>query len=614
MEPGENKGPFQTYTVEQFMKTVTVAGGSFNKDETKLLVSSNESGVFNIYSLDMATGERAAITDSQDTTYALSYFPKDDRILFMRDRGGNELYHIYMRQPDGTITDLTGDAEVRETFVGFHPEEPFFYTLCNRRNPSFMDLYRYDNQTLERSLVYQSTKNMTIGDISYNGRWLTLERPITRQQTELYLLDLEKGGEPVRLHDETVANYGSLAFDREDQYLYYGTNQGHEFYYAMRYALDTGKHEVVRKEDWGLESLSFSRKGTYLSTLFNWDGSTRLEIKNVKTGEPLTLPDLPAGELSGIVFSPSEKWMRFHLVADNAPSNLYLYNLASKELKRLTNNLNPEINENHLVHSTLVRYPARDGLEIPGYLYRPVNATADAPVPALVMVHGGPGGQSRPVFNAYLQFLVNHGYAVFNVNNRGSSGYGKTFFAADDGKHGKEPLWDCIDARDYLRSQDWVDGNRIGIIGGSYGGYMTLAALAFEPESFEVGIDIFGVTNWLRTLRNIPPWWEAQRQALYKELGNPDTQEEMLRAISPVFHGDKITKPLLVLQGANDPRVVREESDDMVQAIRENGGEVEYIVFDDEGHGFSKNKNRITGWNAVLKFADKHLKNKDRNF
>jgi dipeptidyl aminopeptidase/acylaminoacyl peptidase len=225
-----------------------------------------------------------------------------------------------------------------------------------------------------------------------------------------------------------------------------------------------------------------------------------------------------------------------------------------------------------------------------------------------VWVHGGPGGQTRKGYNAQIQYLVNHGYVVLGINNRGSSGYGKTFFTADDQKHGREPLWDCVEAKKYLSGLPYVDSERIGIIGGSYGGYMVLAALAYQPDVFDVGVDIFGVSNWLRTLQNTPPWWESFKQALFKEMGDPVKDEAMLREISPVFHADKIAKPLLVLQGANDPRVLKAESDDIVAAVKKKGVPVEYVVFDDEGHGFTKKKNQLTGYQATLEFLDKHLK------
>jgi len=225
-----------------------------------------------------------------------------------------------------------------------------------------------------------------------------------------------------------------------------------------------------------------------------------------------------------------------------------------------------------------------------------------------VWVHGGPGGQTRTGYSGVIQYLVNHGYVVLGVNNRGSSGYGKTFFAADDLKHGREPLWDCVEAKKYLASLGYVDTSKIGIIGGSYGGYMVLAALAFRPEEFVAGVDLFGVSNWLRTLESIPPYWEAARKALYKEIGDPATDKENLKAISPLFHTDKINKPLMVLQGKNDPRVIKPESDEIVDAVKKKGGIAEYVVFDNEGHGFTKKANEIRGYKAILDFLDKYLK------
>ena len=245
-------------------------------------------------------------------------------------------------------------------------------------------------------------------------------------------------------------------------------------------------------------------------------------------------------------------------------------------------------------------------------LYRPHSASADNPVPALVWVHGGPGGQSRKGYRAIIQHLVNHGYAVLAVNNRGSSGYGKTFYHMDDKKHGDVDLKDCVWGRRYLESLDWIDGSKVGIIGGSYGGYMVAAALTFEPDAFDVGIDVFGVTNWLRTLSNIPPWWESFKESLYDELGDPATDEERLHRISPLFHASNITKPLLVVQGANDPRVLQVESDEIVEAVRNNDVPVEYVIFPDEGHGFKSKANRITASDKYVEFLGIHLKGQER--
>ena len=261
----------------------------------------------------------------------------------------------------------------------------------------------------------------------------------------------------------------------------------------------------------------------------------------------------------------------------------------------------------HMVEGVVVRFSSYDGVEIPGILYQPKNASAANPVPALVWVHGGPGGQSRKGYSAAIQHLVNHGYAVYQINNRGSSGYGKTFYHLDDLKHGEADLGDVVASREFLSSFEWINGDRVGIIGGSYGGYMVAAALAFEPESFDVGINIFGVTNWVRTLESIPPWWGSFRTALFAELGDPSTDKDRLTAISPLFHAEKIIKPLLVVQGANDPRVLQVESDELVERVMANEVPVEYVLFDDEGHGFRKRINRVTASEAYLSFLEKHL-------
>jgi dipeptidyl aminopeptidase/acylaminoacyl peptidase len=306
--------------------------------------------------------------------------------------------------------------------------------------------------------------------------------------------------------------------------------------------------------------------------------------------------------------SPDEKMLAFQLDSSRSPNNLWVYAFGSKAPVRLTDTMSKAIDPEDLVEAQVVRFKSFDGMEIPNIFYKPLQASPQTKVPALVWVHGGPGGQTTRTYNAGLQYLVNHGYVILGINNRGSSGYGKTFNTADDHKHGREPLWDCVAGKKYLQGLPYVDAGRVGIIGGSYGGYMVLAALAFQPEEFAVGVDIFGVSNWLRTLKSVPPWWESFREALYQEIGDPAKNEQMLKDISPLFHADKIKKPLLVIQGANDPRVIKPESDDIVQAVQKNKVPVEYVVFPDEGHGFTKKKNEVEAYSRMLNFLDQHLK------
>jgi dipeptidyl aminopeptidase/acylaminoacyl peptidase len=302
--------------------------------------------------------------------------------------------------------------------------------------------------------------------------------------------------------------------------------------------------------------------------------------------------------------------MAFYVNADRSPNDLHVLEMASGKPARLTRSLNPEIDAGDLVDTQVVRFTARDGMTIPNILWKPHQATASRKAPALVLVHGGPGGQATRGYSAISQFLANHGYVVLDINNRGSSGYGKTFFTADDKKHGREPLWDCVDAKKFLSTLPYVDADRIGIMGGSYGGYMVLAALAFQPDVFDVGVDLFGISNWVRTLESMPAWWGAQRAALLAEIGDPQTDRQMLMDVSPLFQAKRIRKPLMVLQGANDPRVIKAESDDIVAAVKKNGVPVEYVVFANEGHGFTRRENQIQGYGSVLTFLDRHLKDR----
>ena len=341
----------------------------------------------------------------------------------------------------------------------------------------------------------------------------------------------------------------------------------------------------------------------------NEDAKTSIKLFDLQSNKQLDLPEFKGGSISSVSISKSEKLIRLTVSTSSSPSNLYVYNIETEKLTKLTNSLNPEINQDDLVEGEVVRYKSFDGLEIPAIFYKPHNASVSNKIPALVWVHGGPGGQSRLSYFALIQYLVNHGYAILAVNNRGSTGYGKTFNKMDDKNHGDLDLKDCISGKDYLASTGFVDMNRVGIMGGSYGGYMVMAALTFAPEEFAVGVNIFGVTNWLRTLKSIPPYWESFREALYAELGDPFSSDSTrLYNISPLFHANNVTKPLMVLQGANDPRVLQVESDEIVAAVKSNGVPVEYVLFDDEGHGFVKKENEIEGYGKVKLFLDKYLK------
>jgi len=608
---------FKTYGARDFMETTSYgmassSGFAFSPDNSSILVSSDETGIFNAYELPINGDAPIALTQStEDSTFATSWFPNDRRVLLSRDEGGNELDHVYVRELDGVVTDLTPGENLKADFGGWHESGDKFYIVTNERDPKFFDLYAYETDGYQRELVYQNDTGYQISAVSGNGQYLALVRPRTSADSDVFLMDLSAGGEPklITAHEGNIT-YGVYDFTPDNQSLIYATNEHGEFNQAWAYDLSSGEESEYVADDWDVSYVIFSKTGNYRVSGVNEDARTKVSVVDTRTGKPLSLT-FPKGSIGNIRFSRDETKLAFMLSKDTSPNNAVIADLKTGKLTTLTNALNPTIDEANLVDATIQRYESFDGLNIPGVLYRPKNASADAPAPALVWVHGGPGGQSRAGYSATIQHLVNHGYVVFAANNRGSSGYGKTFFHMDDRKHGDVDLKDIVYARKWLETQDWVDADRIGIIGGSYGGYMVGAALAFEPEVFDVGVNIFGVMNWVRTLESIPPWWESFREALYDEMGDPATDAERHRAISPLFHAGNIKRPLLVVQGANDPRVLQVESDEIVKAVRDNGVPVEYVLFDDEGHGFSKKENRIEASEAYVKFLDAYLKDKD---
>ena len=602
------------YSIEQFYKNVSIGGGSFSPDENKLLVTSNRSGIYNAYELPLDGSSAEPLTHSTNqSVFAISYFPDDERFLYSSDQGGNEINHIYMVDLEGEVMDLTPWENAKSSFYRWSRNGESFFFVSNKRDPKFFDLYEMSIDDFEAELFFENNEGFEINAISYDKKYIALTKAITTSKNEMYLFNREDAETKQISPEGADAQFDAQQFSVDGKNLYILTNLGSEFTYLSQYNIDDGSSEKIVEEEWDIWYSYLSYNEKYRVVGVNKDAQTVVSITNLTSGEPIVFPDFEDGSISGVSISKSEKLMKFSLVSSKTPSNMYLFNLQDGKVTQLTNTLNPEINPDDLVSANVVRYSSFDGLDIPAILYKPHQASSDAAVPALVWVHGGPGGQSRVGYFSLIQYLVNHGYAVLAVNNRGSSGYGKTFNRMDDQKHGDVDLKDCVYGKKYLASFDWVDNDKIGIIGGSYGGYMVMAALTFQPDEFEVGVNIFGVTNWLRTLKSIPPWWESFREALYTEMGDPTTSDSVrLYNISPLFHANQVTKPLMVLQGANDPRVLQVESDEIVNAVKANNVPVNYVLFDDEGHGFVKTENEIKGYGEILRFLNKYLKEEDK--
>lgn len=598
------------YSINQFMDNESVNGGSFSPDKSKLLVTSNRTGVYNMYTISTNTGEFFPESKSDSSSvFSIGYFPDDNRILFSMDNNGNELNHIYMKDAN-EVTDLTPFEGSTSSFYGWAKNKESFYFGSNKRDKRFIDVYEMNITTFKATLLFENLEGYNFNGISNDKKYLAFSKTVNTNDSDLFIYNLDN--KSFTKINEVLSSNSASDFSIDSKHLYYTTDVDSEFSYLMKYNIESKNKEMVMEKSWDITSSYFSYNGKYQITSINEDAKTKVFINNTETGNDIELPTFDNGSIIGVGFSRDETQIRFYVGGSNSPYNLYVYDIASKKAKQLTNVLNKEIDPTHMVNSEVIRFKSFDGVEIPAIYYKPHQANKDNKVPALVMVHGGPGGQSGQYYNPIVQYLVNHGYAILAVNNRGSSGYGKTFFQMDDLNHGDKDLKDCIEGKNWLAEQQIIDAESIGIMGGSYGGYMTMAALTFTPEEFEVGVNLFGVTNWLRTLKSIPPYWESFREALYKELGDPYTNDSIrLHKISPLFHTENITKPLIVLQGTQDPRVLQVESDEIVAGAKKNGVPVEYVLFEDEGHGFVKKENQIIAYRSILKFLDTYLRKKE---
>ncbi len=610
--------PLPRHSAAQFMASTGYSGLAFAPDGRQLYLSSNRSGRWQLEALPLAGGPARALPapGADDDRFLVAAFPRDGRLLYSADQGGNERTHLFVREPDGRVQDLTPGDGLTARFHGWLADGSGFLVSTNERDARAFDLYRIDAAKYHRTLLWRNETGLDIALTSRDGRWVALGPGRTTADADIHLLDLDDGSQRLLTPHSGVSNFSALAFDPAGARLVLSTDQDSEYAQLRTLALAGGALATPPASEAGrdgdVQAAAFSPDGRYRLVLRQREGRSELQLFDRRRQRVLHLPPLPAGQLRQPVFSPDSRRLAFLLNDDRSPSNVFVLDLATGAWRQLTHSLAPPLTPRQLAAGRALRFASFDGLMIPAIFYRPAQASSRSPAPAVVLVHGGPGGQSTRGYHALTQFLVHRGYAVLAVNHRGSSGYGKAFLAADDHRHGREPLWDCVAARHWLAAQPGIDGQRVAILGGSYGGYMVLAALAFRPEAFGAGVDLFGVSNWLRTLESIPPHWTAYRRALATEIGDPETEAEMLRAISPLFHADQIRSPLLVMQGANDPRVLRAESDEIVDAVRRHGVPVDYLVFDDEGHGFTRRANEVRAYQAIADFLDRHLRTGSR--
>jgi len=564
----------------------------------------------NVYVRPLAGGRARRVTAETARDLA-GYFWKGDRILYEKDFGGDENFHLVSVGLDGKdLKDLTPGEKLTAQVVDQLPDDDRHLLVShNRRDPQVFDVFRIDVKTGEERLVARNPGNITGWLTDHAGQ---LRVAIATDGVDSSVLYRDKETDPFRTllttsFKETVA---PLFFTFDNQRLFVASNRGRDRTAIFEFDPVTAKEGKLLFEhpEVDVDELGYSRKRKVLTSVrfTTWkdqrvilDPQTQAMFKTVEA-------QLPGYEVD---FSASDQAEdKFIVVSynDRTQGKRYLFDLATGKLTFLAE-IAPWLKEGDLAEMKPVSYTSRDGLTIHGYLTLPKGVPPKL-LPVVVNPHGGPWARDSWGYNPEVQFLANRGYAVFQPNFRGSTGYGRSFWEASFKQWGNTMQNDVTDGVQWLIGQGIADPRRVAIYGGSYGGYCTLAGITFTPDLYAAAVDYVGVSNLFTFMTTIPPYWKPFLAMMYEMVGNPEQDKAMLTAFSPVFHVDRIRTPLFIAQGANDPRVNQAESDQMVAALKKRGVAVEYMVKADEGHGFQNEENRLEFYEAMETFLALHLK------
>jgi dipeptidyl aminopeptidase/acylaminoacyl peptidase len=551
------------------------------------------------------------------------FWSRDGRyIMYVQDKGGDENYNVYAVNPaDASASgqevpaarNLTDVKGVRAVIFSVPRTEPdAIYVGINDRDAAWHDLYKVKISTGERTLVRKNTERITSYVFDLKDQLRLATRSTENGETEVLRVDADKF---TKVYSCTVfESCGPVRFHKDGERVYFQTNKGSGVDLVSLELLNpaTGKEELVetdpsKRVDFGNAMFS-DVSDELISTTYDdereriyWkDKGFEADYKNLQK-------QLPGKEIGFGSSTKDEKLWIVYANADTDPGSTYLFDRTTRKLT-LQYQAREKLNRAYLAPMKPVKYPSSDGMEIPAYLTLPKGVEAKN-LPAVILPHGGPWYRDSWGYNAFAQFLANRGYAVLQPNFRGSTGYGKKFIDAGNKQWGDKMQDDVTWAAKYLIAQGIADPKRVGIMGGSYGGYATLAGVAFTPDVYAAGVSIVGPSNLITLLESIPPYWEPIRKVFYERMGDPNTPEgkaQLLRQ-SPLSAASKIKTPLLVIQGANDPRVNKRESDQIVIALRDRGFPVEYMVAPDEGHGFARPVNNMAMFASAEKFLAKYL-------
>ena len=541
-------------------------------------------------------GARRQLTFLPEPVAGGSYQPKTGEcIVFSQDSGGGEFFQLYrLDVADGRITRLT-DGKSRNTGAVWSNSGHWLAYASTRRTGKDSDLYLIDphNPKTDRLALEVQGGGWSVLDWSPDDSTLLLGEYLSINESHLWTVNLASGSKTALTppSGEKMA-WGEAKFSADGKSIYATTDKGAEFQRLVQIDLATKKETVLTQDiPWDVESFDLSADGNFLAFVTNEDGVSRLHLRSLIRRIALPDPTLPLGVITGLRFHENSQDLGFSLSSAQSPSDIYSYSLKTRQLERWTESETGGLDPKSFAEPELVKIKSFDGLPISAFLYRPDPKKFPGKRPVLINIHGGPESQSRPIFQARNNYYVNElGIAMLVPNVRGSAGYGKTFLTLDNGFKREDSVKDIGAFIDWLPGQPALDAGRVAVIGGSYGGYMVLASMIHFNDRLRCGVDIVGISNFLTFLRNTQDYRRDLRRVEYGDEREP-AMAKHLEAISPTTRSTEIKKPLFVGQGKNDPRVPVSEAEQMVKAIRDQGGKVWYLMAKDEGHGFGKKKN-----------------------
>ena len=604
----------EQYSFERYLNVRSASAPSFSHDGKRLSFLTNITGVAEVWSVPIDIHAKTPawpdqITFRSERVSGASYSPVDDVLLVSADVGGNERDQLYLLSADGAnFTALTSQPETIYRFGGWSPDGSRIIYSANERDSHYFDIYERHIESGETKQLYQQDGTNHAFGYSLDGHYVLMSRSYSNVSNQLFMLDTlicEARALTPEIKDGH-ATYTMPHWSANMEGLYLLSNSGRQFLSLAWLDLATAEMIYLRDDQCDADALALTRDGTRMALVFNEDGYSRLLLFDVSQGwdarVEMCVPELPKG-IYGVAWSKDGKRLAIEVYSATDAPDIWIWDVQEEKLWRATRSSLGGIPQETFVEPSLVHYTTFDGRQIPAFLYLP-HAREPLSLPVVIHVHGGPEGQSRPEFDPVVQYLVAREYAVLKPNVRGSTGYGYEYQSLDDVRLRMDSVADLQHAVFWLCDSGIADPKRIAVMGGSYGGFMVLSAITTYPDLWAAAVDIVGIANFVTFLENTGPWRRKLREAEY---GSLEQDREFLEQISPIHQVDRITSPLFVVHGANDPRVPVGEAEQIVAALRERNVPIEYMRFEDEGHGLVKRSNRLIAYPAIARFLDAYL-------